>query len=69
MQNRTRRLSAVPMQAADGESNHPWVERRNPGTRGLTGLVKPDATEQVRKTGVGAYGIKERMYFEKFQNV
>jgi hypothetical protein len=37
----------------------PWLPR----------LVKSDAADQVRKTGVAAYGIEEGMYLEELQNV
>jgi hypothetical protein len=35
----------------------------------LSRLVKPDAAEQVRKTGVLAHRIKEGVYFKVLQNV
>jgi hypothetical protein len=35
----------------------------------LRRVVKPDAAHQVRKTGVVAEGIKERMHFDVLQNL
>jgi hypothetical protein len=44
------------------------ARRRHFRKTGLPSVVKPDAVEQVRKTGVAAHGIKEGMYLEVLQN-
>jgi len=64
--------------ASGGAHNNVFVlklkNRRFPASQlawnaGLPSLVKADTVGQVRKTGVVAYGIKNRMYLQELQKI
>ncbi len=57
--HKTRLKTRIDSRRGGHRQPEPW----------LTGLVEPDAPDQVRKTRIAAQGIKVGVHFEQSQNV